>query len=403
MSDLHIKKSALFTLRYQTSPGLGIAAMLGGNLAVTPQERLVAMSSLTLCNRVLGEEEHRILSLLSSAHWVPSTRVVHELAVSPDVIGGLLNDGFLLGDTPEGPIAALREREAKMMALDWDDFAAQYHAQSRVQNLDVAAPIRQQPQPPTPSDQGPPPAGHLQEFMALGAQMSAELHAKSEHFEPAPPPFHKPPGAAPVQDLPLPRNESAFQALLRRRKTTRVYDDHNPLSVEELSTVLYYTFGCFGYLELAPGLVGLRKTSPSGGSLHPIEAYPLIVNVENVHPGIYHYDVERHGLSLLRPMSQQEARHHAVVFTLGQTYFGSGHALFLLTARWFRNFWKYRKAQKSYRVIHVDAGHLSQTLYLLCTELGLGAFYTGAIHALGNFGTMEGGGRLGPTGVFRPA
>ena len=31
-------------------------------------------------------------------------------------------------------------------------------------------------------------------------------------------------------------------------------------------------------------------------------------------------------------------------------------------------------------MIHVDAGHLSQTLYLLCTELGLGAFYTGAIN-----------------------
>jgi len=28
----------------------------------------------------------------------------------------------------------------------------------------------------------------------------------------------------------------------------------------------------------------------------------------------------------------------------------------------------------------MDAGHLSQTLYLLCQELGLGAFFTGAVN-----------------------
>ncbi len=380
MSELLLRKSALFTMRFQTVPALGVGDLLSGQLATTTQEQLVAMSSLTGCHRRLSGEEHRILSHIPSGQWMPAAQVAGDLAVSNGAIDALLEDGFLLGDTPEGRIATLREQEEKMLALDWDDFAALYHVQSRVHDLDVAAPLRQAAAMQPTGDQGPPPGAPFQDFLALGAQMSAELHAKSEHFDPPPPPFHKPRNAEPVQNLPLPEGDSAFQALLRHRKTTRVFDQNRPLGLQELSTVLYYTFGCFGHIELAPGLIGLRKTSPSGGSLHPIEAYPLILNVENVHPGIYHYDVERHGLSLLRPMTLEEARHHAVTFTLGQSYFGSAHALVLLTARWFRNFWKYRKAQKSYRVIHVDAGHLSQTLYLLCTEMGLGAFYTGAIN-----------------------
>ena len=54
--------------------------------------------------------------------------------------------------------------------------------------------------------------------------------------------------------------------------------------------------------------------------------------------------------------------------------------LFVLTARFHRSFWKYRKHAKAYGVVLMDAGHLSQTLYLICTELGLGAFVSAAIN-----------------------
>jgi SagB-type dehydrogenase family enzyme len=51
-----------------------------------------------------------------------------------------------------------------------------------------------------------------------------------------------------------------------------------------------------------------------------------------------------------------------------------------MAARFERSFWKYREHAKAWRVIQLDAGHLSQTLYLSATELGLGAFVTGAIN-----------------------
>ena len=48
--------------------------------------------------------------------------------------------------------------------------------------------------------------------------------------------------------------------------------------------------------------------------------------------------------------------------------------------RFYRTFWKYRKHQRAYGVILMDAAHLSQTFYLVCAELGLGAFFTAAIN-----------------------
>ena len=50
------------------------------------------------------------------------------------------------------------------------------------------------------------------------------------------------------------------------------------------------------------------------------------------------------------------------------------------TSRFRRNFWKYRNHAKAYRALILDVGHLSQTMYLAATELGLAAFITAAIN-----------------------
>jgi len=49
-------------------------------------------------------------------------------------------------------------------------------------------------------------------------------------------------------------------------------------------------------------------------------------------------------------------------------------------ARFDRNHWKYRQHAKAYKAVLMDSAHLSQTLYLTATHLGLGAFYTAAIN-----------------------
>lgn len=63
-----------------------------------------------------------------------------------------------------------------------------------------------------------------------------------------------------------------------------------------------------------------------------------------------------------------------------QHWFADAHVVAVLAPRFDRTFWKYRQHAKGYRVVALEAGHLSQTLYLAATDAGLGAFITGAIN-----------------------
>jgi nitroreductase len=63
-----------------------------------------------------------------------------------------------------------------------------------------------------------------------------------------------------------------------------------------------------------------------------------------------------------------------------QHWFADAHVTVVLAPRFDRTFWKYRQHAKGYRVVALEAGHLSQTLYLAATDAGLGAFITGAIN-----------------------
>jgi SagB-type dehydrogenase family enzyme len=124
----------------------------------------------------------------------------------------------------------------------------------------------------------------------------------------------------------------------------------------------------------------LKKTSPSGGSQHPVEVYPLVRAVEGLQPGLYHYGVENHELELVESHTREEVAELILEVTAGQAHFATAQVLFLMTARFARNFWKYAAHAKAYRVLLLDAAHLSQTLYLVCAELGLGAFVSAAIN-----------------------
>jgi putative peptide maturation dehydrogenase len=110
--------------------------------------------------------------------------------------------------------------------------------------------------------------------------------------------------------------------------------------------------------------------------LHPIEAYVLAQRVDGLAPGLYHYQCQAHALEPLGPLPERAA----LELVAGQHWFADAPVLLLLAARFQRNFWKYREHAKAWKVIQLDAGHLSQLLYLSATELGYGAFVTAAIN-----------------------
>jgi SagB-type dehydrogenase family enzyme len=114
------------------------------------------------------------------------------------------------------------------------------------------------------------------------------------------------------------------------------------------------------------------KTSPSGGSMHPIEAYVLARNVKGLGAGFYHYSAADHRLELLK--GEATSRDITRLLAHQWWYAGAGFVVFL-TAVFARTRWKYDYA-RAYRAVLIEAGHLCQTFCLTATSLGLAPFCT---------------------------
>lgn len=178
----------------------------------------------------------------------------------------------------------------------------------------------------------------------------------------------------PAVEEPSSRVGAKFLDILLRRRTMRAFAP-DPLDPRELSALLFYVWGATSVQRNDLGDVFLRKTSPSGGSLHGAEVYPLLMNVEGFEPGVYHYSVRRHGLVLL---SRDDPGRWIGKACGGQDWVAEAGAAFLVTFKVERLAWKYGFS-RAFRAAMLDAGHLGQTFALVATYLGLAPFTTAAL------------------------
>ena len=210
---------------------------------------------------------------------------------------------------------------------------------------------------------------------------------------------------SPGAQLPLPATgRDAFDDFLDSRVTCRNYDTAASLPLATFSQLLARVFGTRGVGHPAPGFDVAKRTSPSGGALHPTDCFLIVQRVEGVPHGLYRYRAESHALEPVVPQvapplpgdagtralgdaaprawSAEELRAFARIAVAGQDYFADAPVLCILAPRFHRNFWKYRNHAKAYRVCVLDIGHLSQTLQLCATKAGLGPFITSAINEI---------------------
>ena len=271
-----------------------------------------------------------------------------------DRLQRLLDAGLLLADQPgHERQAAHARRDADVRAAGWWGPAALAHGEGRWDEVDVGA-----------------------------AEASEGKRRISQMIEQngLPPPEALSLGPAEAR-LPLPPpRRTGLDDLLAARTTCRNFDESFVLPAVDLASMLHRVFGAQARHELSPGAVMLKKNSPSGGSLHPIEAFLLVRRVEGLAPGLYHYHCLEHALEPMRSLPDDEAARAAYELVAGQAWFAKAPVLVLMAARFDRNYWKYRNHAKAWKVIQLDAGHLSQNLYLSATEFGYGAYITGAIN-----------------------
>jgi len=131
--------------------------------------------------------------------------------------------------------------------------------------------------------------------------------------------------------------------------------------VDVLSAVLFHGAG-LTRTGIHKGGEFFYRACPSAGALYPCEVYLAWPGGLGLEAGVYHYDVARHGLTLLRTGFPSPAG-----LGLPERSALAGEAYLFVSAVFFRSAWKYRA--RAYRYLNLDAGHLCEGLVL-----GLGAF-----------------------------
>ncbi|MGB6295384.1 MAG: PatA/PatG family cyanobactin maturation protease [Rivularia sp. (in: cyanobacteria)] len=207
-------------------------------------------------------------------------------------------------------------------------------------------------------------------------------------------PVVKPPMSDKILPLPRPNLQLVIQGdftlteAIETRKSIRDYDDTHPITLEQLSELLYRTarvkdiykledkFGDKGDkddkqefdLDKLRDLEASNRPYPCGGSMYELEIYPVVRHCEGLAAGLYHYDPLNHQLEQIADNNSDVAAlikdsHHYS----GEQ--GIPQVLLVITARFGRLFWKYRSLAYSLVLKHV--GVLYQNLYLVATNMGL--------------------------------
>jgi len=182
-----------------------------------------------------------------------------------------------------------------------------------------------------------------------------------------PPEFKLYPKAKKIQ-LPKPDYKGvSVEEAIKQRRSIRNYSK-KPLTKAQLSQLLFSAQGVTDKIYDKA-----LRAAPSAGALYPFEVYVVVNNVEEIPQGIYHYSVLDHTLELVKA---GDFRDKITDAGLKQEMLGEAGVTFILSAIFDRVRTKY--GERGYRYTYMEAGHISQNLYLQSVSLGLGSVCAGA-------------------------
>ncbi|HEY5972613.1 MAG TPA: putative peptide maturation dehydrogenase, partial [Pseudoxanthomonas sp.] len=249
---MQVRRCKVLYLEPREEVEFDLEILLAGGNGMRRERRWLALAPH------LGEEievdaaERELLGLLSPDEWTDSRQLSEGISAA---LKRLLKIGLVVSDGKR--YAALRERDGTLRGVYWHPLAALLHAFTRWHDADAVQAMQ---------DTGTETAGELREV--LGA-----------------PPVEALDRGDTAERMALPRTARAdFDHLLARRATCRNFDAGKPLPYALFAQLMERVFSAQSHVRVSDDTVFLKKTSPSGGGLHPIEAYLIVQNVEGLAP-----------------------------------------------------------------------------------------------------------------------
>ena len=171
----------------------------------------------------------------------------------------------------------------------------------------------------------------------------------------------------PLQETFAERLDVSLMESLSERRSVRDYSDEE-LTFIELAALLW---AAQGVTEEPSGY----RTAPSAGATYPMEIYAVVENVEELSPGLYRYSSDEHTLEQIKEGHFNEDLKNTA---LGQDPIGDASVNLVITAVYERVMNRY--GERGERYAKIEAGHISQNIYLSCSALELGTVAIGAFN-----------------------
>lgn len=180
--------------------------------------------------------------------------------------------------------------------------------------------------------------------------------------------------------------------LLHERHSVRHFDDQRPIILAELSRLLEDSVRVLSKWKSevhmgdhvgdhvgddGPVVEYAIRPYPSAGASYELELYLAVDKCGGLDRGFYHYDAGGHALVPIETRAHDlEAMLTGARLAMGEP--AAPQVLITIAARFGRMSWKYSSI--AYALILKDVGVLTQTLYLLATDMGLGGCAIGSVN-----------------------
>jgi SagB-type dehydrogenase family enzyme len=175
---------------------------------------------------------------------------------------------------------------------------------------------------------------------------------------------------------------SPLVRLMQQRHSARSFDDRKPITLAELAQFLHDSARVISRWsdrvdlgDASPVVAYAMRPYPSAGASYELELYLAVDRCDGLPRGFYHYDAGAHVLVPIASSPQDlQTLLREAAFAMDAPVVPQ--ILITIAARFGRVSWKY--SGLAYALILKNVGVLTQTLYLMATDMGLGGCAIGS-------------------------